>query len=85
MENKSRHHDIEGKESSKRHWAEKLLKNGIAMAWIAFLVESFVVLFNVIKCNEYHEIPTQLVWALFGTGATALGLTLGERIKRKQD
>ena len=81
----SLHHDIDGKESSKRKYAKKLVENGILMAWVAFGVSVFMSVWILIKEGTYKEIPTDLIYVQLLTGLGALGFTLGERVWGKKD
>jgi len=73
-------HDIDGKESSKRHWAKVLIISGLIMAWISFIVWTIVVLW---KYENGIEIPAELIYVQLLSGLGALGFTIGERWKKK--
>ena len=73
------HNDIDGKESSKRAQARILIRSGLIMAWIAFIVSCTLSIIAMIKHGEFEAIPTDLIYVQLGSGLGALGFTLGER------
>ena len=75
----SRDHDIDGKESSKRHYAKILIRSGLVMAWIAFIISCALSIIAMVKHGEFQAIPTDLIYVQIGSGLGAIGFTLGER------
>lgn len=73
------HNDIDGKVSSKRHYAKILIKSGLIMAWIAFLISCALSIISMIKHGEFKAIPTDLIVLQIVSGLGAIGFTLGER------
>ena len=73
--------DIDGKESSKRYWAKILIRSGLIMAWIAFLVWVVSTLF---KYEKIIDIPQELIYAQLLSGLGVLGFTIGERFGNKK-
>ena len=79
----SKQNDIEGKESSKRYWAKILIRSGLIMTWILFILSCSIALLSYYKTGAYQQIPTDLIYLQLLTGLGALGFTLGERFNRK--
>ena len=67
--------DINGKTSIKRVWADRLIKVGVAMNIVYFLL----------WCHSYAtnqtlpEYPTEMIWGMLGAGLTSIGITAFER------
>lgn len=74
--------DINGKESSKRKWAARLLWNGIIQLWICLLIWAYCVFAQ--PCDTNINFPEIIILPPFISGMAALGLTLGEYKKLKQ-
>ena len=82
----SRRLDINGKESSKRTWAARLLWNGIIQIWVCLLIWAYCTIKST--CQTPIDFPEILILPPFVSGMAALGLTLGEyrrSIKPKED
>ena len=79
----SKTNDIDGKESSKRYWAKILIKSGLFMSWIAFIVWAISTLWKFEKENV--DIPMDLIYVQLLSGLGALGFTLGERFGNKKN
>lgn len=76
------HEDINGKISAKRKWARVLIISGLIMTWLSWLVWVITVL---AKYEDIAQIPNELIYAQLGAGFGAIGLTLGEKLTRKNN
>ncbi len=79
-EDKTHHHDIDGKESSKRKAGTRLLNVGTYIGAGYILIGLVMAIFE--KPLEY-DFPIEIWWTFMGTGAGLLGFTLVERFGRK--
>ena len=70
--------DINGKDSSKRIWANRLLWTALVMVWIYFIVFIGGIIMGK---PEIYEFPWELFLTLLGSGLTPLGMTLFENKK----
>ena len=78
----SKSQDIDGKESSKRHWARVLIMSGLFMAWISFVVWAIMIMWKHEE-NKDIIIPMDLIYVQLLSGLGALGFTIGERFGNK--
>lgn len=74
------HEDINGKVSSKRAWARKLLWTALSIVWIYTLLWGYTTL-RELTPPDMPDALIQMWFGLAGGGLTALGLTLGETKK----
>ena len=76
MDNKKMFEDINGKESAKRVWANRLLWVGVGTFIIKFIVD----VIDAFCMKEYVlTFPTELWIYIMGAGLAALGFTLAEK------
>ena len=68
--------DINGKESAKRIWANRILWTALSMVWVYFIVFIGGIIFE--KSEMVHEFPISLWLTLFGSGLAPLGMTVFE-------
>lgn len=80
----SEHLDINGKVSTKRAWARRLLWTALAMVWIYSLLWAYSI-FKEIVAPDMPTALLQMWFGLAGGGLTAIGLTLGETKHPKND
>lgn len=73
--------DIDGKTSSKRVWAGRLLWVGLGMATVWFGIYIRLLLRGEVLSMEF---PYEMWFGIMGSGLGALGLVLGERYTSKK-
>lgn len=72
---KTRNLDVNGKESSKRYWANRVMIISLSMVVIHYLL---TLIFAIVKPEINIPFPTEVWYGLIGSGFALLGITIFE-------
>jgi uncharacterized membrane protein len=75
METPERNLDTNGKESSKRYWANRVMTLSLIMVALHYVLTT---LFAILKVGITIPFPTEIWYGLIGSGFALLGITIFE-------